>query len=63
LLISKNRLPFEFNVEVYDASVEGVNILLDEIQQHKLKFCMMSSEAFILFILESYDAKRLGRDL
>jgi hypothetical protein len=58
-LISKKCLPFDFNVEVEVVEVEVVKYLCSKIQNHKLKFLMVSFEAFNLLIQEMYDVKRV----
>jgi hypothetical protein len=62
-LISKRRLPFDFNVEFKVLMMKFQNVLRNEIQDHKLKFFMVSFEAFNLLIQESYDVKRVVHDL
>jgi hypothetical protein len=46
------------NIEVEGADVEVIKYLADEIQDHKLKFLMVSFKAFNLLIQESYNVKR-----
>jgi hypothetical protein len=54
-LISKNRLPSDFNVEVEGVDMEVLKHLCHEIQYHKHKFHMAPFKAFNLLIQERYD--------
>jgi len=62
-LISKNRLFSDFYVEVRGVDVEVVMHYTSKNQDHKYKFYMVHYEAFNLLIEQSYDAKRVDRDL
>jgi hypothetical protein len=58
-LFQNNRLPSDFNVEVEGVAVNVIKYFESQIQDHKIKFLMVSFEVFNLLIQESYDVKRV----